>query len=80
LCKQDAPLKSRLGHWLACPRRYLNFLGPAPEKYRNIVLKRTSQALPLILFPKHYVLTIFAFEDAVHYFILAASLNKPPNN
>jgi len=48
LCKQGTPLKSSLEHWLACLRYYLNFLGPAPKKYRNIISRRTSRARPLI--------------------------------
>ena len=80
LCKQGVPLKSRLGHWLACLSYYLNFLGPAPEKCRNIISRRTPRAFPPILFPNYYVLTMLAFDAVVglYYFILAVPLNKPP--
>jgi hypothetical protein len=78
LCKQGATLKPRLGQGLVCLRYYLNFLGPAPQKYRNIISRRTSRAPPLLLFPNHYVQTMLAFDAVVYYFILAALLNKPP--
>jgi hypothetical protein len=77
LCKRGAPLKSRLCHWEACLRYYMNFLSPVPEKYRNIISNRTSRAPPLTLFPNQYILTMFVFDAVVYYFLLTTSLNKP---